>query len=225
MPSIIETVVLVSAAASDWAPLEKRFPLLADRYRILSADVAPPPAAPPPASLLNSRFDRLAAFLAAVQTEGTRTDRVHLAGCGAGADIALRYALSFPAQIASLVLVAWEPVGPAEEGESGKSGEFGLPLLRLGDLRCPVLMLIGGADPTMTTGRYGLPLSFIPDCSLFTVPGAGRHVLNDRPRLVARLLLDFYKTLRNRPARPSACPSVGQRGRHRRLASARQERA
>jgi len=62
---------------------------------------------------------------------------------------------------------------------------------RLGEIRCPVLIVHGDHDTGVPVGRAREAARLIPDARLLVVEGAGHWVQRDRPDVVTPAVLDF----------------------------------
>ncbi|RUS48511.1 alpha/beta hydrolase [Cohnella sp. AR92] len=191
-PPVRETVALISGM--DGAPnvWNDCLPLLRDHYQLLLFDKFSLSTKPTPEQEWNEWGADLASFLTA-----SNTPLAHLVGFGTGAELAIRFSLLHPDKVASLVLISWDPIHDAIAGDR----QSAFPVYRFKEVRHPVLILAGDADPTMPVAHHGPTLSFLPDCTLFTVPRSTRNVIAERPRLSARLILHFLSTLKDRTTR------------------------
>jgi pimeloyl-ACP methyl ester carboxylesterase len=62
---------------------------------------------------------------------------------------------------------------------------------RLGEIRCPTLIVAGGRDTTVPRASADLLRRRIPDARLVVVPGSGHATPYDRPALFNQLVLEF----------------------------------
>jgi haloalkane dehalogenase len=78
-----------------------------------------------------------------------------------------------------------------------RAGSKAAPKLR--DLRRPVRIIFGGADPYLNTGVAQKFHELFPESDLFILPGARHFVQMDEPKEVARLILSTPTTESTRP--------------------------
>jgi pimeloyl-ACP methyl ester carboxylesterase len=131
-----------------------------------------------------------------------------LVGCSLGGFAALGAAAAEPTAVAGVVLVDVLP-DPDPDGVRAYLGPLGLlgPLVdeilgRAGELRAaltglqvPVRLVRGAASPVVDDAARGRFRDLAPGGDLATVPGAGHLVAQDRPLLLAGVLLDFLAAL------------------------------
>ena len=66
---------------------------------------------------------------------------------------------------------------------------------RLGEIRCPTLIICGTAD-VLTPPKYSIYLrDHIPEAELVLVDGAGHMVMLEKPEVVARAVAEFVASL------------------------------
>jgi len=66
---------------------------------------------------------------------------------------------------------------------------------RLGEIRCPVLIVHGDHDTGVPVARAREAAALLPDATLFVVAGAGHWVQRDRPDVVIPAVTEFLKRL------------------------------
>ncbi len=64
---------------------------------------------------------------------------------------------------------------------------------RLGEIRCPVLVMTGSEDRMMPPENAGLLVEGISGAELYIVKGAGHSFFLESPEVVIRVLIDFFK--------------------------------
>jgi 3-oxoadipate enol-lactonase len=64
---------------------------------------------------------------------------------------------------------------------------------RLGEIRCPVLVITGDEDRMMPPGNAQLLADGIPGAELYVVKGAEHGFFQEKPEEVNRVLIDFFK--------------------------------
>jgi len=64
---------------------------------------------------------------------------------------------------------------------------------RLGEIRCPVLVITGDEDRMMPPGNAQLLADGIPCAELYVVEGAGHGFFEEKPEEVNRVLIDFFR--------------------------------
>lgn len=147
-----------------------------------------------------------------------KTPPLGLCGLSLGAVLALHYALDHPERVGALVLIAPQYKVPkgllkvqnvlfrlmperafAETG-LGKGDMISLTTSmleldftpRLGELRCPTLVLCGEKDKTNAKAARELA-RLAPGARFQTVPGAGHEVNRDAPEALAAAWAEFMK--------------------------------
>lgn len=66
---------------------------------------------------------------------------------------------------------------------------------RLGELRCPTLVVHGDRDPGVPVARARAAAGLIPDAHLTVVAGAGHWVQRDRPDVVLDAIIGFLRNI------------------------------
>jgi 3-oxoadipate enol-lactonase len=83
---------------------------------------------------------------------------------------------------------------PTQKGAAGQMGALSVfnSKKRLGEIRCPVLVITGSADRMMPPENSRLLAEGIPGAELYMVEGAGHSFFLERPEEVNRALIDFF---------------------------------
>lgn len=84
---------------------------------------------------------------------------------------------------------------PTPEGAAGQMGALSVFNVkrRLGEIRCPVLVITGSEDRMMPPENSRLLAEGIPDASLYIVNGAGHSFFLEKPEEVNRVIADFLR--------------------------------
>jgi pimeloyl-ACP methyl ester carboxylesterase len=83
---------------------------------------------------------------------------------------------------------------PTPEGAAGQMGALSVfnSRRRLGEIRCPVLVITGALDRMMPPENSRLLAEGIEGAELYTVEGAGHSFFLEKPEEVNRVLIDFF---------------------------------
>jgi pimeloyl-ACP methyl ester carboxylesterase len=85
---------------------------------------------------------------------------------------------------------------PTREGAEGQMGALSVFNVkrRLGEIRCPVLVITGTEDRMVPPGNSNLLAEGISGAELYMVEGAGHSFFFERPEEVNRILIDFLSS-------------------------------
>jgi len=83
---------------------------------------------------------------------------------------------------------------PTPEGAAGQMGALSVFNVkrRLGEIRCPVLVITGSEDRMMPPDNSKLLAEGVPGAELYMVEGAGHSFFFEKPDEVNRILIDFF---------------------------------
>jgi pimeloyl-ACP methyl ester carboxylesterase len=137
--------------------------LLSEHFRILAVPAGAPAEVDPLLGALGS-------------------DQLNLIGTGAGAENALRLALSTPERVSALVL---------ESPQLLLSGDNPSLEEAISHLEVPTLAIFGSRDPNIPPDHGARYRALMPDCYYVLVYKAGATVAEDRPNAFAGLVADF----------------------------------
>ena len=205
----MEKVILIHGSGHKASSWQKTISFLDHQEDILCPELS---------AILNGReasFPNLRAAFAqyCAQTSGP----VHLCGLSLGGILALDYALNHPENVKTLVLIgtphkvpkfafalqnvvfrflpksafasmAFDKGDTFALGNSMKNLDFSG---RLGELRCPTLILCGEKDSANLKSAHFLA-EHIPDAELQVLENTGHVVNEESPKVLAERLNDFY---------------------------------
>lgn len=104
-----------------------------------------------------------------------------------------RFIREEPERVEEFVRLAMQ-YSPIAEGAAGQMGALSVFNVkrRLGEIRCPVLVITGSEDRMMPPDNSRLLADGIPGAELYMVEGAGHSFFFEKPDEVNRVLIDFF---------------------------------
>jgi len=104
-----------------------------------------------------------------------------------------RFIREEPERVEEFVRLAMQ-YSPIAEGAAGQMGALSVFNVkrRLGEIRCPVLVITGSEDRMMPPDNSRLLADGIPGAELYMVEGAGHEFFFEKPDEVNRVLIDFF---------------------------------
>jgi pimeloyl-ACP methyl ester carboxylesterase len=105
-----------------------------------------------------------------------------------------RFIREEPERVEEFVRLAIQ-YSPTPQGAAGQMGALSVFNVkrRLGEIRCPVLVITGSEDRMMPADNSRLLAAGIPGAELYMVEGAGHSFFFEKPDEVNRVLIDFFE--------------------------------
>ena len=105
-----------------------------------------------------------------------------------------RFIREEPERVAAFVerSIRYQPTPQGAAGQMQALSFFNVKR-RLGEIRCPVLVMTGDEDQMMPPANARLLADGISGAELYIVKGAGHSFFQEQPEEVTRVLIDFFK--------------------------------
>jgi pimeloyl-ACP methyl ester carboxylesterase len=109
-------------------------------------------------------------------------------------DLSERFMREKPDRLEEFIRVALNYV-PTRQGAAGQVQALSVFNVkrRLGEIRCPVLVITGSEDGMMPSENSRLLAEAIPGARFFITGGAGHNFFHEQPEEVSAVLIDFFK--------------------------------